>query len=167
MTAPDWGMDEPPRVFDWDRGFLDTVYSDEPNDVPQVRAARAVGYYPADEDPLWCFLPAVWPAHERAWVRDCRVRHLSRSYSDGRSERLPWTAAEYGEVENDMNALLNELGIPPRPAGRIWLLRPPESHPTAQDVLDQIWSGWLDSGGIGTATREFVDYARSELRRIY
>lgn len=167
MSEPNWGLDELPRSFDHDRWFSDPVYSDEPDDVPEVVAARALGFHPADESPLWCFVPAVWPVQERAWVRDCRVRSLSRAFSDGRSERLPWTASEYGEIENDTNALLKDLGFPPRPGGRIWLFRPPQPYPTAQAVLDEISSDWMESGGLNMLTGEFVDFARLQLRRIY
>jgi hypothetical protein len=167
MTEPNWGLDEPARSFDQGRWFLDPVHSDEPDDVPEVVAARAVRFYPTDESPLWCFVPAVWPVQERAWVRDCRVRSLSRTFSDGRSERLPWTAAEYADVENDTNALLTGLGLPPRPGGRIWLFRPPRSYPTAQAVLDKIWSDWLESGGLGTVTVGLVDFTQRQLSRVY
>ncbi len=167
MAVPDWGVDEPARSFGPGGWSWEPVYSDQADDVPEVVAARALGFFPADEAPLWCFIPAIWPAQERAWVRDCRVRHLTRSYSDGRSERLPWTAAEYADIENDTDTLLTELGLPPRPAGRIWLLRPPGTHATAQAVLDDVWAGWLASGGPATATPEFVEYTDSRLRGMF
>ncbi len=110
MGEPDWGVDEAAQSFGPGGWSWEPVYSDRPEDVPEVAAARAVGFFPADEAPLWCFIPAIWPVNERAWVRDCRVRHLSRSYSDGRSERLPWTAAEYGEIEDETNRSLAEWG---------------------------------------------------------
>ncbi len=145
----------------------DPVYSDRADDVPEVVAARAQGYHPADESPLWCFLPAIWPAESRAWVRDCRVRHLTRHIGDGPSERLPWTAAEYGEIEDDTNALLAELGLPARPGGRIWLLRVPAPYATLREVIDDIWAGWLASGGVATATPGLVEYTRHRLRDIF
>ena len=93
MGEPEWGSEEAARSFGPAGWSWEPVYSDRPEDVPEVIAALEVGFFPADEAPLWCFIPAIWPVSERAWVRDCRVRHLSRSYSDGRFERLPWTAA--------------------------------------------------------------------------
>ncbi len=103
----------------------------------------------------------------RVWVRDCRVRQLTRSHSTGPSERLPWTAAEYGEYEVDTNALHAELGLSARPAGRIWLLRVPEPYGTLNELLDEIWRSWLASGGLGTATPELVGFASSRLGEIF
>lgn len=165
MGEPDWGVDEAARSFGPASWSWEPVYSDRPEDVPEVAAAGALGFYPADEAPLWCFIPAIWPKHQRAWVRDCRVRQLTRSYSDGHSERLPWTAAEYAEIEDDTNGALSDLGLPPRPAGRIWLLRPPSRYRTAQAVLDELWEGWID--GPDTVTPKFVDYTHSRLRDIF
>ncbi|HRA07860.1 MAG TPA: DUF5956 family protein [Propionicimonas sp.] len=165
MGEPDWGVEEAARSFGPAGWSWEPVYSDRPEDVPEVIAAREVGYFPADEAPLWCFIPAIWPVSERAWVRDCRVRHLSRSYSDGRLERLPWTAAEYAEIEDDTNRSLADLGLPPRPGGRIWLLRPPAPYPTAQAVLDHLWDGWRD--GPDTVTPKFVAYIESRLRNLF
>ena len=165
MGQTDWGVDEAARSFGSASSSWDPVYSDQPEDVPEVAAARAARFFPADEAPLWCFIPAIWPVSERAWVRDCRVRHLNRSYADGRAERLPWTAAEYAEIEVDTNRSLADLGLPPRPAGRIWLLRPPPRHRSAQAVLDDVWAGWVD--GPDTTTPRFVAYIESRLRGIF
>lgn len=165
MVKPDWGADEAARPFGPAGWSWEPVYSDRPEDVPEVAAAREVGFFPADEAPLWCFLPAIWPVGERAWVRDCRVRYLSRSYSDGRLERLPWTTAEYADIESDTNGSLADLGLPPRPAGRIWLLRPPPNYQSAQAVLDDLWSGWRD--GPDTTTPKFVAYIDRRLRSIF
>ena len=164
MIEADWGLHDEPRshVFEWT-----PVDSDRPEDLPVVMAARAHGYTPVPEAPLWCFVPAIWPAQARAWVRDSRVRHLTRRCDGGPRERLPWTAADYADHENDTNALLAELGLPPRPAGRIWLLHAPAPYRTAQDVLDDIWAGWQTSGGPAMATARLVQHAQSRLREIF
>jgi Family of unknown function (DUF5956) len=166
MAEADWGVEEPARSFGAGGRPWEPVHSDRLDDVPEVVAARALGFQPADEAPLWCFVPAIWPRRQRAWVRDCRVRHLTRRHSDGRTERLPWTAAEYADLEDDTNALLRELGLPPRPAGRIWLLRAPEPYASAHAVLEDVWAGWLASGGPATATAELVEHTQSRLRSI-
>jgi hypothetical protein len=92
------------------------------------------------------------PAESRAWVRDCRVRHLTRRIGDGPSERLPWTAAEYGEIEDDTNAVLAELGLlhapdasRPDPRGEVRAARPPARRPAATSVV-QVHGGTLDAG---------------------
>jgi hypothetical protein len=167
MVEADWGIDDEPSFFG-PRAFGSApVYSDRSEDVPDVKAALAHGYFPAHEAPMWCFIPAIWPSNARAWVRDSRVRHLTRQCNGGPLERLPWTTADYAEDENDTNAFLAELGVPARPAGRIWLLRPPEPYGTAQDVLDDIWAGWEASGGPGMATPEFVQSAQRRLHQIF
>ena len=167
MLEADWGAHHKPSSFGPRTSEWEPVDSDRPEDVLDIVAARAHGYSPAPEAPLWCFIPAIWPTEARAWVRDSRVRHMTRQRDGGPLERLPWTTADYADHENDTNALLAELGLPARPAGRIWLLRAPELHGTAQDVLDGIWIGWQTTGGPDMATPEFVQYAQSRLHGIF
>jgi hypothetical protein len=167
MVEADWGVDEQATVFDFAASDWEPVDSDRADDVPEVVAARARGYFPAHEAPLWCFIPAIWPSEARAWVSDYRVRHLRRFCEGGPSERLPWTTADYARHEQGANADLAALGLPQRPPGRIWLLRAPEPYATPQDVLDVIWSGWLASGGRAMATAELVEYADRRLREIF
>lgn len=167
MAEVDWGLQEEPGCFTRDDWHREPVLSDDPEDVPEVKAARGHGYLPAPEAPLWCFIPAIWPSEARAWVRDLRVRHMTRQCAGGPLERLPWSAADYAEHENDVNGLLAELGLPSRPAGRIWVLRAPAPYATAQEVLDDIWTGWQAAGGAAMATAELVEFARWRLREIF
>lgn len=167
MTDADWGTAGPGDAFRGTGWIPEPVHSDRPEDVPEVMAARAEGYHPAPEDPLWCFLPAIWPPTQRAWVRDCRVRYLMRRCGDEPPQRLPWTAAEYGEMEDLTNAMLAELGVPARPGGRIWLLRLPKQYPDLQVVLDDIRAGWLATGELDSDTPEFVAYARSWIHDLF
>jgi len=167
MVEAEWGGQEGPSLFGPRASEWEPVDSDRPEDVLDVVAARAHGYSPAPEAPLWCFIPAIWPSAERAWVRDRRVRHLTRQGDDGLLRRLPWTTADYADHENDTNALLVELGLTARPAGRIWLLRAPEPYETVQDLLDRIWVGWQTAGGPAMATPAFVQYTQSRLREIF
>ena len=167
MVAADWGLHDEPSSFGSPASEWEPVDSDSPEDLPEVMAARAHAYSPTPEAPLWCFIPAIWPPEARVWVRDSRVRHLTRQCDGGPPERLPWTAADYADHENDTNALLAELGLPPRPAGRIWLLRAPAAHGTVHDVLDDIWVGWQTSGGPAMATAQFVQYAQGRLHEFF
>ena len=163
MVEADWGAEDGgPR---W-HGF-EPVVSDRPEDVPEVAATAAQGYEPAPEAPLWCFLPAIWPASARAWVRDTRVRHLTRQCDDGPVERLPWSAADYADIEDDINGLLAELGLPRRPGGRIWLLRPPSTYASLAALLDDVWAGWQASGGEAMASPAFVEYVADRLREVF
>lgn len=167
MVEWGWGVDEQPSSFGLRSPLGEPVYSDQPDDVPEVRAARAQGYFPAPDAPLWCFIPAIWPSEARAWVHDRRVRHSTRQCDGGPLERLPWTAADYADIENDTNAFLAQLGLAPRPAGRIWLLRAPKPYATTQDVLDDIYAGWQASGGPAMASPEFVRYAHIRVREMF
>ena len=167
MVDADWGVHDERSSFARRPSEWEPVDSDRPEDVPDVMAARSHGYTPASEAPLWCFVPAIWPSEARAWVRDSRARHLIRQCDGGPPERLPWTTADYADHENDTNAFLAKLGLPARPAGRIWLLRAPEPYRAAQDVLNDIWVGWQAHGGPAMATAEFVQYAQSRLREIF
>jgi hypothetical protein len=167
VAEVDWGFDEHPNDFgvrglDWD-----PVDSDHVDDVEAVAAARKQGWFPLDEAPLWCFIPAVWPGHARAWIRDRRVRHSSR-HCDGRpSERLPWAAADYFEIEDDYNRVLDEYGVPPRPGGRIWVLRPPAGYETLDDVLGDIWTGWVTTGGEDPPGPGLVEHAARRLLELF
>lgn len=167
MVDGDWGLDEDPAWFgvrglDWV-----AVDSDKPDDVAEVAAARRSGYFPAHEAPMWCFLPALWPREARAWVRDRRVRHGTRSSGAGPVERVPWTAADYADDEAGTNRFLTELGLPPRPAGRIWVLRPPTAYPTLDAVLGDLWDGWIAAGEEPMATREFVTYVAGRMHELF
>ncbi|WP_423804960.1 DUF5956 family protein [Nocardioides salarius] len=139
MVEWEWGEDEQPSSFGLSSSCGEPVYSDQPDDVPEVRAARARNYFPAHEAPLWCFIPAIWPSEARAWVHDRRVRHSTRLCDGGPLERLPWTAADYADIENDTNALLAELGLPPRPrAGSGSCAHPSRTRPRKMS--------WMTSG---------------------
>ena len=89
-----------------------------------VLPRRWVTFEVAPDAPLWLFLPAVWPVESRAWIRDNRIRQL-RTMIEGRWVDLPWGTADYVEPEAGEQPLIQALGLPPRPAGRVWLLRPP------------------------------------------
>jgi hypothetical protein len=142
VVEADWGFGEGPKDFQVRGREWDPVDSDDADDLEEVAAAREQGWFPLSEAPLWCFVPAIWPARARAWIRDRRVRHGTRQCDDGRVERFPWTAADHFEIEADYNGTLREYGVPPRPGGRIWVLRPPAGYATLDDVLDDIWAGW-------------------------
>lgn len=166
MTAPDWGLEEPVRTFGPDAWSWEPVHSDELEDLPEVIAAAADGWFAVTDAPLWCFVPAIWPTHARAWVRDTRVRTLKRGYPDGRWERQPWTAADHAEVEQDVDAHLARLGVAPRPAGRVWLLRPPPGIPTVQHVLDDVWAG-SRRGSPREDSPAFAEYTAARVAELF
>jgi hypothetical protein len=163
----DWGIDQPPRWFGSVGSPLEPIDGDDPRALPEVVAAIEAGWTPAPEAPLWCFLPAIWPQEDRAWVRDCRVRHL-RAQCEGQPTRsLPWWAADHADIELDTNGLLSELGLPPRPSGRIWLLRLPRSASlTVDQLLARCWSARVDSDEPAMATATFVAHCHRAIRAL-
>ncbi len=168
MVAYDWGWEDSETWLDTSAPFrADVVDSDDPRMIPQVHGALAQGYELAPDNPLWCFLPAIWPARARAWVRDARARHMMRS-CEGRQphQRLPWPAATYFEIEADTNALLTEYGLGPRPPGRVWLLRLPPGSGPLEEVLDAI-VGSAYTPGLDTLSPDFVEHTRRELQRVF
>jgi hypothetical protein len=122
MVTGDWGLRVSPEDFGgWAALDGEFIESNNEDDLPEIVAACEAGWFTLTEAPLWCFIPAIWPDHARAWVRDRRVRH---------SGRVPWTAAAYFDIEDEYNQMLGQYGLPPRPGGRI---RGPPSARTLRD----------------------------------
>jgi hypothetical protein len=135
--------------------------TDSASELPEVQTASALGWEPAPEAGLWCFLPAIWPTGARAWLPDRRVRGATGSASNsGPARRSPWSAATYAGIEADRNELLAECGFPPRPFGRVWLLRPPPSWVSVDALLDDVLDRWRASGGEVLADRRFAEHTR-------
>lgn len=157
----DWGLDQ---------GYLRDPWPSQafpPERLPVVVAARADGWHLAPEAPIWAFLPAVWPAEARAWVPDRSVR-LSRMQCDGGIEAvIPWTAWDFAETERDTNDMLVESGVPARPFGRLWLLKPPPSFTDLDDVTEAITAGAQADGVPHTCCAELVGWTGAALARWF
>lgn len=96
----------------------------EVSDLPGVAALLADGWRTL-ADPRAQLLPAVWPAGFRCWVPDRRP-HLATQFDGVRSwgvpeALLPSTTRRAAEEAE----LVAEAGLPPRPSGRIYLVRSP------------------------------------------
>jgi hypothetical protein len=80
---------------------------------------------------------------------------------------VPWSAADHAEVEADINALLAKCGIPSRPAGRLWLLRPPPGYPALDAVLRHLVAA-ADAADIEVmASPKLVAHVNAELQRLF
>lgn len=172
MIEADWGWDDGPlRLPGRPSSTCEVVTSNDVEDLPDVRVGREHGYVPAPENPMWCFVPAVWPATARGWVPDVRVRtsshHHSHSYGDAHPEQLPWTAADYAEIEQDALWMLTQAGVPPRPTGRVWLLRGPHPDTSALDLLDEISAAWAATGGHVMSSEPFAAFVAEQVRRAF
>jgi hypothetical protein len=164
----DWGAHQDPlHLPGLGPPDCEPVDSDDPAALPLVQAARSLGYQPAPEAPLWCFLPAIWPQDARAWVRDTRIRHQSVSCTGRPAVRVPWSAADHAEVEADITALLAKCGIPSRPAGRLWLLRPPPGYPALDAVLRRLAAAAEAADIQVMASPNLVVRVTAELQRLF
>ena len=82
------------------------------------------------------------------------------------SRRLLWAAQDYADVEQDTNQLLMECGLSPRPAGRLWLLRPPQAFATMHAVVGFMLAGARDAGPPIMASRDLVVHVTNHLDRL-
>ncbi|QIG44165.1 hypothetical protein G5V58_16540 [Nocardioides anomalus] len=142
------------------------VVTDDVEELPEVREARARGWEPVSEAPLWCFLPAVWPRAHRAWTPDRRIRHSTYSSSDGTTGRTPWSAWTYADVEASQNAILAECGFPPRPFGRLWFVRMAGPWPSVDGFLSDLLRDWAVHHDV-LADSELADFTRSRVRQAF
>ncbi|MFD9369334.1 DUF5956 family protein [Streptomyces sp. NPDC060020] len=115
----------------------------EPDRLPEIRELEVLGWEPAPEDLRWAFLPYVWPPAARTWIPD-RSTHWAVDISlDGHGhitgvECAPLTEPDLHGLDQEADAALAGLGLPPRPGGRLWLLRPVGSFTTVGAVLDHL-----------------------------
>jgi len=168
MATVDWGVETDPFHF---RGVLDDRFApteaDDPLELPAVRAARGHGFEPAPEAPLWTFLPAVWPQAARGWTPDTRVRQMMVFCNAEPARAVRWSAADYFEMEADANAFLAECGLPPRPAGRVWLLKPPPGFASVDDALRRLQRSAKEAGLHVMADRAFVRQVSRDLDGLF
>lgn len=168
MTFADWGEAIEAAHFPGARvsGF-ELVDSDDPRDLPAVLAAVERGYEPAPEAPMWCFLPAVWPVHARLWIHDRRIRRMTVACEGQPVRRVPWSAADYAEVESDVNSTLNQCGLPSRPFGRLWLLSPPPGVGSLDEALTSLVTSATAEGLEPAASAAFVEHVAHELVKLF
>ncbi|WP_380163915.1 DUF5956 family protein [Jannaschia sp. R86511] len=156
-------------VGDWaaDEGQLRDELPHEPLPpelLPAVMAASERGWFLAPEAPMWCFLPAVWPSAQRAWVPDRSLR-VVRVRREGAAETvIPFSAWDFEEQEEFINQVLVSAGVPPRPFGRLWLLRPPQRFRDLSAVVDALDAG-VDAEGVPAwCCPELVAWTRTRIR---
>lgn len=150
----DWGAAEPPLRDDWPDLAL------PPDRLPSVRRAREDGWCLAPQAPAWCFLPLVWPTTARAWVPDRSVRVVRMSCDGGPPTEIPWSAWDHEEVERDTNAALASAGLPARPSGRLWLLRPPPGLDDLDTAVEHLEAGSASAGVPLACGSELVAWTR-------
>ncbi|WP_370865769.1 DUF5956 family protein [Nocardioides agariphilus] len=168
MESADWGGDtEPLHLGGIPDGRFSPTDSDDPLEVPAVRAAREQGFEPAPEAPLWTFLPAVWPVVARAWIPDTRIRHMEVACDGEPLRTLPWSSADYFELEADANRLLAECGLTSRPPGRLWLLKPPQEFVSLDATLSWLVRSAKEAGLDIVANQPFVLRVQRDLDVLF
>lgn len=168
MEPVDWGIDIAPGHFPGVPDQRSTpTDSDDPFTLPAVRAAHGEGYEPAPEAPMWTFLPAVWPTSARMWIPDTRVRHMRVSCNGEPPRVVPWSTADYFEVEADANELLAQCGLPPRPGGRLWLLKSPSDASSLENLLSLLVQSANEIGLDTLASAPFVEHVQWVLPKLF
>jgi len=138
-----------------------------PERLPEVVAAQRDGWFLAPDAPLWAFLPAVWPTAHRRWIEDRSARYTTISCSGSDPVTLPWSAWDFFEVEREINDMLVDSGVPPRPAGLLWLLRPPHLFGRVEDVLTHL-TDQAQAGDVPVmCCPSFVDLCEAEVLTLF
>lgn len=100
-----------------------------PQALPEVAALLAQGWALLGEDPRHRMLPAIWPTELRCWLPD-RMPKIYGMFNGQNSWVIP-AGQQDGpdhrhQTPDDFEIdLAAEVGLPPPPRGRIWLLRSP------------------------------------------
>jgi len=165
MAGYDWGLDEGPAIV----LPTDPRLPLAPEELPEVLELEQQGWALAPDAPMWGFLPAVWPRSHRTWIADRATRWESRYRDAQLVGRVPWSETLREEVESDYNGLLREVGIGPRPPGRLWMLKPPASFATLAEVLDVVVRPTMRPGSEveSSANPGFVDYVRRAVGELF
>ncbi|MFE6225919.1 DUF5956 family protein [Streptomyces sp. NPDC057854] len=143
----------------------------EPDRLPEVRELVERGWAPAPETPMWVFLPYVWPAEARTWVPDRSTRWQLDTTLDAAGRVLdvecrPLSREEKETQEQDAAADLALAGVPPRPRGRLWLLRPVGGLENLAAVLEHLCAA-AEARGVDTGLSvAFTELGAGELAAL-
>ncbi|MFC9694768.1 DUF5956 family protein [Kribbella sp. NPDC056951] len=159
----DWGLETPAAAPGGERLPLAAP------DLPEVMELLRTGWALAPDEPMWVFLPAVWPSTHRVWVADRSTRWVEHSRDGVVVERVPWSDELHAEVEADHNELLAQAGIPARPVGRLWLLKAPSKLASVQKVLELVLEPSLQPGSplLPSCNAEFVRHTQQTVSALF
>lgn len=151
MVVVDWGADE-------DVVWVKSVGQPRaPHELPEVLEQARQGFLLLEDIYMWAFVPAIWPREHRRCPEDYSTLYSNAFCSDGTRARQPWTAGHYFDRERDTNDYLAEAGLPPRPAGRLWVLQPPARFPDLDSAFKELTRRVVDEGADFTLSAEVVD----------
>ncbi|MFF5801928.1 DUF5956 family protein [Streptomyces sp. NPDC012746] len=143
----------------------------EPDRLPEVRELEVLGWEPAPEELAWVFLPYVWPPADRTWIPDRSTHWAVETRLDGHGhitgvEAAPLAEPDLHDLDRESEELLAGLGLPHRPPGRLWLLRPVGSFPTVEAVLDHLRARAEERGVELRASPELLALTYTELAAL-
>lgn len=108
-------------------------------ELPEVQALTRQGWRTLDGAPLYCLLPAAWPAEHRTWVPD----RLPKVGMGGGTDTY-WSdivaITDDDWHEDYLAEQARAVGLPDPPADRIWLLRSPWPRIPVSVIYEIIWS---------------------------
>lgn len=81
--------------------------------------------------------------------------------------RQPWVTEDYFELEAEVNDLLKSCGFAARPAGRIWLWRPPSTTGSLDATLESLTTAGSAAGCDPLASTSFATVVEHELARLF
>ncbi|MEV7579853.1 DUF5956 family protein [Streptomyces erythrochromogenes] len=139
----------------------------EADQLPEMRELEVLGWEPAPEDLRWVFLPYVWPPAARTWIPDRSTHWAVDTALDGHGritgvECAPLPEPDLRGLDREADEALAALGLPPRPRGRLWLLRPVGRFTTVAAVLDH-----LDALAAAAPAQDLPSLARTELAALH
>lgn len=144
----------------------------EPDRLPEIRELEVLGWEPAPEELRWAFLPYVWPPAARTWIPDRSTHWAVETSLDGHGHVTgvacaPLPDTDLDELDRETDAALAGLGLPPRPRGRLWLLRPVGPFPTPAAVLEHLDATAAARGTEPGLSTEFLALVRTELAALH
>ena len=109
---------------------------------------------------MWVFLPAIWPPKWRTWVPTGSYETMTYCYYQAAdnfyTQERPRTQEEQTEVDNDVDALLAEADITPRPTGRVYYLKMPTGISDLNEILELVTIRALERGVEPNCCKDFV-----------
>ncbi|MFG2875156.1 DUF5956 family protein [Streptomyces sp. NPDC048337] len=143
----------------------------EADRLPEIRELEVLGWEPAPEELRWAFLPYVWPPADRTWIPDRSTHWAVETSLDGHGHITdvacaPLPEADLRDLDGETDTAIAALGLPPRPRGRLWLLRPVGSFPTVDSVLDHLVAASAERGVRPGLSTEFLNLSATELASL-
>jgi hypothetical protein len=111
------------------------------DELAEVQTLMREGWRPLDGAPLYCLLPAAWPAEYRAWVPDRLPKVGMAATTDAYWSTIVALPEDDDDRQDDYpGERARAVGLPQPPTDRIWLLRSPWPSIAVTVIYEIIWS---------------------------